>query len=285
MMRLISTFQRLACLMLLVGLLSACRSASEPTPTPEPAAKVTQAVSNLNLIGSSWQAESFGGPEDAVKVSPDTRLTVNFGVDRYAGSGGCNWFLGVYGTEGESMRFQTPSKTVAVCDEPPGIMEQEGTYLSALWNILSYRMEGEKLLGYTSNDQLLLTFVPAIPVPFEGTTYTLKFLVHDTIAEPVVADTEMTAKFTAGHVTGQVGCNTYEADYTLSDDNFALSNLTSTTTACGDSEGAQQQTARFLSYLQTAKKTRPPWRHSAASGWVGENTSGLWRRVTRYPSG
>jgi len=258
MMRQITVFQRLACFMLLALLLSACRAAGEPTPTPEPAAKVTQAVSNLNLIGSSWQAESFGGPEDSIMVSPDTRLTVNFGVDRYAGSGGCNWFLGVYGAEGESLRFQTPAKTGAICDEPPGIMEQEGTYLSALWNILSYRRDGEKLLGYTSNDQLMLTFVPAIPIPFEGTTYTLKFLVHDTIAEPVVADTEITAHFTAGHVNGQVGCNTYQANYTLSDDSFELSDLTSTTTACGDSEGAQQQTARFLSYLQTARKLVHP---------------------------
>jgi heat shock protein HslJ len=254
MMRQLTIFQRLACSILLAGLVSACGATSEPTPTPEPAARVTQAVSNLNLIGSSWQAESFGGPEDAIMVHPDTRLTVNFGVDRYAGSGGCNWFLGVYETEGEGMRFQTPATTSSTCEEPPGIMEQEGTYMSALWNIIAYQMEGEKLLGYTSGDQLMLTFVPAATVPFEGTTWELKFIIHDTIAEPVLPETAITAHFTAGKMTGQIDCNTYEADYTLDDESFAISNLTATTTACSAAEGVQEQVTRFLAYLQIARK-------------------------------
>jgi heat shock protein HslJ len=254
MMHQTTIFQRLACLLLLVGLLSACQSSSEPTPTPEPAARVTQAVTNINLIGSSWQAESFGGSDDSVMIIPDTRVTVNFGVDRYAGSGGCNWFLGVYGVEGETLRFQTPAASRTQCATPPGIMEQEATYLSALLNIIAYRMEGEKLLGYTTDEQLLLTFVPAEPVEFEATTWDLKFIIKDTIAAPLIPETEITAQFIEGRLTGSSGCNTFEANYTLTDQDFALSDLTSTTTECAEPEGVQDQELLFLSYLQLARK-------------------------------
>ena len=59
-------------------------------------------------------AESFGGPDEPLPVLPDTRLTVNYLVERYAGSGGCNWYLGVYSTDGSSLRMQTPATTWAL---------------------------------------------------------------------------------------------------------------------------------------------------------------------------
>jgi heat shock protein HslJ len=255
-MRQITFLRSIAYPILVALLLGGCQAGSEPTPTPEPAERAAQAASNLSLVGSSWQAESLGGPEDSLAILPDTRPTVNFGVDRYAGSGGCNWFLGVYEAAGETLRFMTPSTTRTVCGEPAGVMEQEATYMSALLNIIEYRMEGEKLLGYTTNDQLLLTFVPASSIALEGTTWQLKFLVdvESVLATPVIPGTEVTAQFTADRMSGSGGCNTYEAAYTLDDESFAIADLTTTEMACAEPEGIQEQEQRFLAYLQIAAK-------------------------------
>jgi len=218
--------------------------------------KVAQTLEELNLIGSSWQAESFGGPDpvDQLQVITGTRLTVNFGVDRYAGTGGCNFFLGVYTIEGESMRFQTPATTVATCT-PQEIMNQEGTFVASLRNIIGYAKDGDKLLGYTSGNQLLLTLVPAPTVEFEDTVWELRFQEYGNGLTPIVAGTEVTATFASGTVSGSAGCNTFSSPYTLGDDGaFSASAVTSTRLSCEEPKGIMDQETQFLTNLQTATK-------------------------------
>jgi heat shock protein HslJ len=236
-------------------MLAACGSDTPPTPTPPPAEQVEQAVEGLSLIGTSWQAESFGGPEpeDQLPVIEDTRLTVNFGIDRYAGNGGCNWFLGVYEVQGETMRFMTPAQTRIYC-EPDALMQQEGTFMSTLWNIIAYEKEGEKLLGYTTGDQLLLTLVPAEPVVFEGTTWTMRFQDYESGPNSFIPETEVTAEFNAGELTGSGGCNTYSTTYTLDGQDFEVAEVVSTRVACAEPEGVMEQETRFLENLQAARK-------------------------------
>jgi heat shock protein HslJ len=236
-------------------LLNACQPAEPPTPTPEAAEQVAQAVEGLSLIGTSWQVESFGGPapEETLPVIPDTRLTVNFGIERYAGNGGCNWFLGVYSVEGESMRFMTPAQTRIYC-EPDAVMQQEATFMSSLWNVLSYQKDGEKLLGYTTQDQLLLTLVPADPVAFEGTTWYLAFQEYGNGPSPFIPETEVTAIFNAGELTGSGGCNTYSTTYTLEDQAFDAAEVVSTRMACEEPEGIMDQETQFLQNLQDTTK-------------------------------
>lgn len=257
-------FPRYAWVLILAALmmLNACRPDEPPTPTPEPAAvatqvaeEVAQVAEGLSLIGTSWQVESFGGPapEETLPIIPDTRLTVNFGIDRYAGNGGCNWFLGVYSVEGESMRFMTPAQTRAYC-QPDAIMQQEATFMSSLWNVLSYKMDGEKLLGYTTGDQLLLTMIAAEPVVFEGTTWTMRFQEYGNGLNPFIPETEVTAVFNAGELTGSGGCNTYSTTYTLDGQRFAVTEVVSTRMACEEPEGVMDQETQFFENLQAAKK-------------------------------
>jgi heat shock protein HslJ len=238
-----------------MSLLSACLSSTPPTPTPEAVERAVQTLEELGLIGTSWQAISFGGPEldQTVPVIPDTRLTVNFGIDRYAGTGGCNFFLGVYEVEGETMRFMTPAQTMAQCT-PEAIMEQEGMFLSSLWNIIEYRKDGDKLMGYTTDDQLLVTFEPAAPVEFEGTVWSMRFQDYGNGLTPLLTGSEVTALFEGGNLSGSAGCNTYTTTYTLDGDNFEAAEVVSTRMACEEPEGIMDQEAKFLENIQNAVK-------------------------------
>ena len=233
-------------------LLVACGDQPEPTATPESLEDaVSQAVPQASFIGTSWQVESVGQAEDGIAPIEGTHATLSFGVERYSGSGGCNYFLGVYDTNYDTLRLGTPAQTNLTCESPEGLMKQEASYLQALANVVEYREEDGKLLAYTVDDQLLLTFVPAEPVPVEGTAWLLKFQVLEGGPAPVSPGTEITALLEDGTISGSSGCNTYQGSYELNDDNLVIGDLAVTERVCEDPVGIMDQEAAYISTLST----------------------------------
>ena len=129
----------------LILILSACTQS-----TPESPREAVGAITSL--AGTSWEVESFGGPDDSVPVIAGSRLSVNYLVERYAGYGGCNWFLGVYGMDGSQVRMETAATTTLNCDSE-GITEQEQTFMAALLNVAYYKNQDNKMVGYTAENQ------------------------------------------------------------------------------------------------------------------------------------
>ena len=219
--------------------------------TPEsPQEAVEEKVSQLSLAGTAWEAESFGGPDDTLPVLPDMRPTVNYLVERYAGSGGCNWYLGVYSTDGSSLRMQTPATTRTIC-ESAEIMQQEGLFMDSLLNVTEYRMEGDKLLAYTVENQRMLTLVPAQPSPFEGTVWELKFIYNGKEWQPVIPGTTVTAQFEGDQMSGSAGCNDYQATVTIEGETMTIGDVASTRKVCADPEGVMDQETILVSMLSS----------------------------------
>ncbi len=219
--------------------------------TPEsPQQAVEEIQSQLSLAGTAWELESFGEPEDELPVLPDTRLTVNYFVERYAGFGGCNWYLGVYTTNGSELRMQTPATTSDIC-EPAGLMAQEGTFMSSLLNITEYKMEGDQLVGYTVENQRLLTFNPSRLAPFEGTTWELKLMFDGKELVPLISGSLVTAQFEDDQMSGSAGCNNYTATIELDGDKLTIGPAASTQMACADPEGAMDQEIEYLTKLSS----------------------------------
>jgi heat shock protein HslJ/sporulation protein YlmC with PRC-barrel domain len=209
-----------------------------------------QVVTPLTLAGTTWELESFGGTEDYLPVRPGTRLTLNFMVDRYAGFGGCDWFLGVYAAQADhTLRLQTPAQTHVGCDV--NVVSQQGTYLTSLLNLMEYELKDDKLIGYTVMNQRLMTFVPAEPVPFETTTWALQLFHNETRWYPGLFGIEITAQFEGDQVSGSAGCNTYQATVDREGDSLTISNLTVTDKSCTEPEGIMSQEEEYLSLLQT----------------------------------
>jgi heat shock protein HslJ/sporulation protein YlmC with PRC-barrel domain len=210
-----------------------------------------QVVTPLTLTGTAWEAESFGEPEDNLPVLPGTHLTLNFLGEKYGGSGGCDWFRGVYDAQADhTLRLNMPSQTRVGCTDV-NLMTQQGTYLSSLLNILEYELKDDKLIGYTVLNQRLLTFVPADPIPFETTTWALKFLSNDTSSYSTIIGVEITAQFEGDQVSGSAGCNTYTATVARKDNKLSISSLTVTEKSCTEPEGIMSQEEEYLSLLQT----------------------------------
>ena len=77
------------------------------------------------------------------------------------GSAGCNTYSASYSVNGESLSISQPGVTAMVCDDPPGILDQEIAFLNALASASSFSLEAGQL--YINNAGGLLEFVAQGP--------------------------------------------------------------------------------------------------------------------------
>jgi heat shock protein HslJ len=204
---------------LLLALAAGCGS-KEPEPTLAPAEAAETAVDAVaaaySLAATAWELDYFGPAEQPLAMLPDSRATVTYFWDRYAGFDGCNWFLGVYSATAEGeLRMQAPSATRNQCG-PEELFEQSLLYASSLQNVTEYQLEGEQLIANTVDDQRLLTYNPAKPVPMPGTEWALTLWFHadSEMWFPVTPTSLTTIAFGQdGQASGSGGCNNYTVSY------------------------------------------------------------------------
>ena len=238
-------------LLLLTLAVAGCRSAARNDPSVQATATaeaLDAAAARLQLAGTAWEVAYFFDPAEQVAILPGTRLTTNFLADRYAGSGGCNWYLGTYAVDTEQMRLNAPATTALHCDDD-AVNEQEARFFNIMANTITYAIEDEQLLAFTSDEQLLATYNPAEPTPFEETNWGLKFMSSGDDAAPLLPFTEVTAVFADGQVTGSGGCNTYSAQYTRAGANLTIGAIAVTAMQCSEPAGVMEQEAVFLANL------------------------------------
>lgn len=196
---------------------------AEPEATPGPTEAVATTVASVDetvaaypLAVTAWDLDYFGTPEEPLAMLPNTRATVVYFWERYTGFDGCNWFLGVYSAtpEGE-LRMQTPASTPNLCG-PEELHQQSALYTSSLLNATAYQLDGEQLIANTTNNQRLLTFNPAAPVPMPGTEWGLSFWWQADREQwkPVVPTSATNIAFgEGGEASGSGGCNNYTVSY------------------------------------------------------------------------
>ncbi len=237
-------------------LLSAC-NALEPKPTPSAAEQAEQVVERVELMGTLWEAQSFGEVDAGIDVLPDTKLTLNLAGERYAGYDGCNWFSGVYESKAPQLTFYMPAQTSFMCDDAD-VSAQSATYFSSLINTTAYEIEGENLVTYTEGNQRMATFVPATAIDMEGTPWTVKFVNDGTQMTPASEyEFDVTALFKDGSLTGMIGCNDYSAEYVVDGDSITFSNILSENTDCEEYTGAPDVATWYLDSLEQTTNFTP----------------------------
>lgn len=248
--RTISTVIAFAIAMIIAG--CGGSSTNDGPPPAETAMAVQQNLSTLRLAGTSWELESFGEPGDLVPSEPNVRSTLNFVDDRYVGTGGCNFFLGVYSVEGNELRMDSPVTTMLECEEPDGVMDQESTFNSALLNSTHYEIADDKLYLLTVEDQRLMTLSPAEQAPLQGTTWSLRFIFNDGEFLPLIPGTTVTVVSDGGTLTGNAGCNDYSAPLIREDGSVQVGEMTVAEETCVSPESIMVQESNYLEALQSA---------------------------------
>jgi heat shock protein HslJ len=115
------------------------------------------------IEGTTWRAVQVhgGAPLSA------SHITIQLWPSRVTGFAGCNEFtssmlsIGEGSlTDGKPIDIGTISSDDAVCDEPPGVMQQEATFLADLAAVERLRMEDDRLILEGSEWELHFEQVP-----------------------------------------------------------------------------------------------------------------------------
>jgi len=114
------------------------------------------------LESTSWELEAYGDASGPESLISGTRITLAF--DRQltgaSGSAGCNSYGASIQAEDPHINFSQIYQTEMYCLDPPGIMDQENSYLGLLAVAKTYSLDADKLTIYCDNAKVLI-FKPA----------------------------------------------------------------------------------------------------------------------------
>lgn len=210
------------------------------------ATPVVTAPQNPLTIGS-WQLVSYGPAAEPSKPISSTP-TLSFAADgSLGGAGGCNSFFGSYVLTGTTMTIDGLGRTEMAC-MPQELMAQEDRYLAALADVSAFVHTDNTLTLRYPEGELVFEHIPAPPArTLENTAWRFNGFVQGDAVSMIAGGDAITAELRAGKITGNAGCNRYNAPATIQGRQLSIGPIISTKMAC-DATPAEQQ---FLAALQT----------------------------------
>lgn len=239
-----------------------CTPAATPTPVAESGEEMAEeaeaalesspeleGVPATSITDSSWSVVQYGLENQEPPIE-GTSLTINFMVDRYNGSTGCNYMLGVFDAENDSLLVRWPEVSAATCEDEE-LARQESDYLTALTTADNYAIEDNQLQLYYG-DVSVMTLEPLEAVPFEGTTWNLALIEQQPVGwVPPATDVTLSAVFDGENISGSAGCNDYSGPYEIDGRSIKIGPLMATEMACEDEDLMQMET-NYLQALESA---------------------------------
>jgi len=219
-----------------------------------------------DLLGTAWQLASLNG---SPPVEGSTITLAFHNPHRVSGHAGCRDYVASYQASGDDIGF--PSFAMMGSSEPcsEALLTQEGEYTTVLGWATDYRRGEEPALSQPNGRLEILTARGEVlvfePLPqdanasLEGTAWALLAFFAERAVEGMPAplpmpadllpDTEITATFEGGAMSGSAGCNTYRAAYALNGPALDLEAAAATEMACVRPAGVMEQEQRYLRVL------------------------------------
>lgn len=205
----------------------------------------------LPILGTTWKLVAYNKGLGMEPVLDGTETTAILGSDGLlTGSGGCNNYTAQYTLEGNTLSIAAVSSTRMMCPEPPGGMEQEAAYLTALESVSYLEVRGESLEMFDADGQKILAYQAYLTMPLVGTLWQLTAYNNGKMAlVSPLPDTEITATFSEdGRMGGSSGCNNYAASYEVAGDRMTIGQVASTMMMCP--EPIMEQESAYLTALE-----------------------------------
>ena len=207
-----------------------------------------------SLQGWRWKLDDYATSDGAmVDVLPGTEINIEFQVDEFGGSAGCNSYFGGYETADNSISIGPVGMTEMYCGAP-GVMDQENAYLAALGSATSYQIIDNQLEMTDADGMTVLHYSVMEPTSLTGTLWQLTHYNNGRGGfTTVLHDSETTAEFSDdGQMTGLAGCNNYFGGYQVDGDSISIGPLASTQMMCAEPEGIMEQESAYLAAVQRA---------------------------------
>ena len=213
------------------------------------------AMDTLQLEGPEWILSAYLNQDgEMVEALAGVFASANFADGQVNGNGSCNGYSGGYEVDGSSISIGPLASTEMFCGNPPGVMEQETAFLSAMGSAVEYRIESDQLVLLDPGGEMLLVFDAGEPLELPGSLWNV--LMYNNGQEAVVSvilSTKLTAYFGEdGQLTGNAGCNNYTASYEVDGDQIKIGPAATTRMACSEPDGIMEQEAAYLAALEMA---------------------------------
>ena len=110
------------------------------------------------LVGTNWTLESFHTADAVSSVLAGTTITAVFGADgSVSGSAGCNRYFASYNITGTSLSIGPAGSTKMACGAP-GVMQQEGKYLTLISQAKTVTIKGGSLTLADAKGAAILSY-------------------------------------------------------------------------------------------------------------------------------
>ena len=205
----------------------------------------------MTIEGPTWRLTVIGGETPGTAGQTGRPVTARFEAGRVDGFSGCNQFLGGYTIDGDRIRFAPLAGTMMACAPPATALEK--SVREALAGTVRYAIDGDRLT-LTPTTGAALAFQAEPPPTVAGVVWHVTGFNNgrDAVVGPL-AGTDPTLSFADGMVTGNAGCNSFRAPYTIDRERITVGPAVTTRKACAG-EGVMQQEREFLAALATATK-------------------------------
>lgn len=202
------------------------------------------------LTGRMWQLQGWAGT-----AADGLPATAFFSRGRVSGLGGCGPYEGVFALDGNRLRIDAINATDEQCSGAARALQD--AFLGALASAQSILLRGDRLLLNTIDGDLLI-FDRQSDVPLESPVWTLVAAAApagDGLV-PALSGAEVTARFADGGISGALGCNLYEGNYSLVD-GLAVRNVRPVSSVrCNDPPGIMEQELAVRLRLEAATSYR-----------------------------
>lgn len=170
------------------------------------------------LTKRMWRLQGWAGAEAGAPP-----VTVFFSNGQVGGLTGCGAYSGEFTLTGDRLTV-TRLAAATGCSDAAGA--HQDAFLSALGAAQTIFIRGGRMLLTTATGDLLV-FVAERDLPLLQAVWTLIAAAPTTGAAPVsvASESSVTARFDAGELRGGLGCNLYEATYTLEQDRLSIADL------------------------------------------------------------
>ncbi len=205
---------------------------------------------SLPLENVLWTALSVGGVPAPMDASVTALFSPNVeeeGTGTISGSAGCNNYNAGYTVSGDSITVAQGISTLRACADP-AVDEFERLFNTSLASAESFDILGEQMVLRSPDGDI---FFVADREPLEGTLWTLISLGDINEQRAPVEGSNFTAVFDrvigvpSGIVSGETGCNAYNATYTANLTEIKVNLPATTRVACPDGLAEEEQ-AFFL---------------------------------------
>jgi heat shock protein HslJ len=107
--------------------------------------EVRPAAAQNPLNGTSWEVTGYYIGQAVASPLAGSTITLRFDGQQVRGNGGCNNFNGPYWVSGSNISIGELSASMAMCDSPAGVMQQESDVQAALRASSTFQFDGNRL--------------------------------------------------------------------------------------------------------------------------------------------